>query len=57
MSEEQKQALLNLINKCEKVGHTGNIQLNWFKGQVGTVQVLTSYKLDALVENFADAVK
>ena len=52
MSEEEKQALLNLIEKLSQNQLTGNVQLNFFKGTCGTVQVLTSYKLDSLVEKF-----
>lgn len=54
MDEKEKKALINLVDKCQQFGLTGNIQLNWFKGCVGTVQVLTSYKLDALVKEFSD---
>jgi hypothetical protein len=52
MNEEEVKALEVLIKQCQKDLHTGSIQLNWFKGAVGTVQVLSIYKLDALVANF-----
>ena len=52
MSEEEKKALINLIDKLSQDGLTGNVQLNFFKGTCGTVQFLTSYKLDSLVEKF-----
>ena len=52
MTEEQIKALLNLIDQCKKEEHTGNIQLNYFKGTCGTVQVLKSFKMEALVDKF-----
>ena len=52
MSEEQKKALINLIEKLSREELTGNVQLNFFKGTCGTVQFLKSFKLDALVEKF-----
>ena len=47
MTEEQIKALLNLIKENEKIALTGNLQINYFRGTVGTIQILTSYKMDA----------
>lgn len=54
MTEEEKKALINLINWCMKDKRTGNIQINFGIGKAGTVQFFDSYKMDDFLEKFGD---
>jgi hypothetical protein len=52
MNEEMKQALLKVIDKFKGESLTGNIQINFFQGKCGTIQIFDSYKEESFLAKF-----
>jgi len=53
---DEEQALINLTRRMRDEKQVGNIQLNFYQGEMAVVQVMFSYKKPSFIQTFCEKV-
>lgn len=53
---DEEQALINLTRRMRTEKQVGNIQLNFYQGEMAVVQVMFSYKKPSFIQTFCEKV-